>query len=228
MFLIIESDLSTFYCNDPPGDVGDGIDCDMNNDGANDIFDSSSRGWLNLNGTGDRTEIYDWIIDGFEGEIGIGYWIGNFTGVDNTSLGLIKQYIECTEPSSNWESCKKYFVPIWNHMCPNGPPSSECPAWWEPGDVEILRGGVGQNYYRIQAGAQVVITCSHISGDDKVGGHNSRCTFRNYLIEKYPDDWTSSLNFKTLEGFFIQGPVFTAGGDPNASDFGAYAVNLIK
>jgi len=225
MFMIMDSDPSTFYCNEPPGDVGEGLDCDLNDDGINDILDQDRKGWLSLDGSTGSAVLKDWLINGYDGEIGIGYWIGNQPGITAASLGVIKDYLECSEPISNWENCKQYFVPIFNHLCEVGPPSIVCPLAWEPGDIEILRPGEDQVYYRIAAGAKVSFTCSHVSGSDK-HGNSSRCPFRQYLIDNY--GWNAEVEVKTHEGFFVQGAVFTAGGDPNALDFGAYAVNLIK
>jgi hypothetical protein len=215
MTIVMDSDPSKGACA-PEGP----IDCDINDDGIKDaIIGVDARGWLDLDGGGGGSDDLDnWIINGYQGDPIVHHtWLGTQGGVTGSTFIAVRDYREGDE----------VMIPIFDRLCPDGPPSSICPALYDDGDTEILVGGIGHMYYRIVGFALFHITCVHASGSD--GASTSRCPYRQYLLENGPSffDSLKSLDTKTIEGYFVQGTDPGAGGGGGV-DYGLYVVHLSR
>jgi len=215
--IIMDTDPDKAYCK-PDGPY----DCDVDGDGRDDIVASGSRGWLALEKTNNPNDLKDWINNGFDGKISVGYWLSTVTGVNNSIFNEVRNIEGDT-----------VILPYFNAFCRLGKPSVKCNSLpeltlpWREGDYDAeTRDGVGHTDYRIVGFGRFVVACVHATGQDKEGSKGSRCAFRNYLIEHPDYDVTNNPNVKSIEGYFIES-VESVGGS-GGQESGTYIIQLTK
>lgn len=208
MVLLMDSDPSELDCYDPV-DNPDGVICDIDGDGVNDIISLAARGWLSLDDHCDTNTLIDWIDETITPpDIGEGYWLSNCGAVSTNIYHAIKPLIP-----------KDFRVPVYNKQCPKTLPSIECPLLWEVGDNEdLVITGVGHKAYRIVAFGLFRVTCVK----DKL---HDVCPFREFIENNgsYP---TTGNSDKSIEGYFIEGSFPSGGG--GGFDYGYYVIHLVQ
>jgi hypothetical protein len=188
------------------------INCDTNGDGIQDVFNGSSRGWLDLNGGGSSaSELIDWIKYGYNGPpIHPHLWVGGESGISNSVFQNVRDHLEG----------KVVSVPIFDLFCDKGLPETTCPLLYDLTYPDQTRptAGSGSLYYRIVAVAQFKITCVFSTGSDK-----DRCPIRQ-SIEGFDD---GNVSIKSIEGYFVD-DLLDEGEGGAWLDAGSYRVRLIE
>lgn len=210
----LENDL---VCDDPSdGTIAPGtIDCDLDDDGMDDLMAGGARSWLDLDGGGGgAAELKDWMNGGFVGPLYTHTWLAEESGA---VASLFKE--------AEWMENKNVILPVFNKICngvpaaPNPPPPSETNAQCElgPTDTIISGGGTATMYFHVISFAQFHVTCVQ----SKPGSH---CPGHDLAVSVGSMD----NNDRSIEGYFITDSL--AGyGDPNADiDAGSFVVNLVR
>lgn len=202
-------------------------DCDFDNDGINDIIDYANRGWISLvAGTNPgAAQLSDWIVNGFDGEIGTHTWVGGESGTAGSVFMSVDSLNEPPFPI--------VFIPVFNALCDaseghEDDPQVACPGRYHtdpPDDVDDITLSINgaQKYYHIIAFAAFQITCVDVGGGPP-------CPYRTFIGDNIapppPNHFTPGKPI-TIEGYF------TAIVDPDAGggiglDTGTYTIKLTQ
>jgi hypothetical protein len=205
-----------FYCQDPPnsGLPENTLDCDLDNDGYNDLMAGGNRSWLDLSGGGGgAAELKDWICNGFGGILKTHTWFGGQAGVENSVFQAVGDIIG----SIVW-------LPVFDSYC-NGVPDTVCPERfhttlpddpWE--DTLVLSGGTSQTYFHVISYSALRVTCVDAPGVPNTCDHPGR----DLAEAANPDlQWNS---IKTIEGYFIEN--YGGSGKCEGPDTGVYTIYL--
>jgi hypothetical protein len=209
IYIIMDSVSSSedFYCQDPITHLPTGaLDCDYNDDGINDLLAGGDRSWLDLSGGGGgASDMSDWILNGFPGEINIHTWLGGQTGVANSVFQTAHSRVG-----------DDVVIPVFNKYCdqPGSLPQTSCPTLYDSQDVTVPTGGTSTLYYHIISFSVFHITCVDAPPYGPCPAHKAAGI---------------KGNVKTIEGFFVQGPVPGLTGKPgDGIDAGAYSLYLTR
>ena len=206
------------------------IDCDLNNDGINDILAQGDRSWLDLDnklsdastdtGNGAST-LKNWITDPSTVPPLVTHsWLGGQTGVAGSVFRTVDSVKE-----------NVFKIPVFNYICPfNDLPENhpECTAGAHSGDptnpVDVLtkKSPGATNYFHIGGFAALYITCV----DD--GGGPNKCPGAVAFIEA--NGWkVKTTHLKTIEGYFIDNYNFDE-GEPTTGglDVGIHTISLTE
>ena len=217
LYIVMDSDKlvdDLKYCMDPPNSplpAGCGgknqppcpVDCDLDNDGLNDLLTGGDRSWLDLDGGGGgASELSNWITGGFPGEIVLNNWFASQTG-SATSIFHTVDTIVNTD----------VYIPVFDQICegdPSDPANQENCHFRDnsPTEEVIYGGGTATTYYRIVGFAAFRVTCVFSGGKDECTGH--QWLKQNLDKKDFPD------STKTIEGYFL--PPDTIPGDPCEGD----------
>jgi len=200
-------------CSPPP--VG-WLDCDLDNDGDDDLLAGGGRSWLDLNGGGGGSnELRDWIENGFNGTINAHSWMGDEPGVANNvfqaAAGKVGEFV---------------LVPVFNEICnSNHNPETACSSQWHAGYDHVIDNSGGNYYYHVMGFAIFYITCVDspgVPGPECPGHQVARDMNSSYLHGRG--------SFKSIEGYFIEGFVPGVGGGAGGGgiDTGAYTLFLTR
>ncbi|MFN2197064.1 MAG: TadE/TadG family type IV pilus assembly protein [Anaerolineales bacterium] len=197
--------LQDFLCQEDGGL----IDCDLDNDGSRDLYSGGNRSWLDLDGGGGgASSLSDWVDNGFDGELHVHEWLAGQTGADTSVF----------RTTINREG-DIVAVPVFDQSCPGVPsadPGNDCASYFHtdpPDDVTdtvVLSGGSSTDYFHIVGFASFLITCVDGPGANlgpTASNPNSFCPGRNYIIDTYRSTIPGINNLKTIEGYFIRGPI---------------------
>jgi Putative Flp pilus-assembly TadE/G-like len=209
-YIIMDSQSTTadFYCQDPPnsGLPAGTLDCDYNNDGVNDLLAGGDRSWLDLSGGGGgASDMSNWILNGYPDEINIHTWLGGQTGVANSVFQTAHARVG-----------DDVVIPVFDKYCdqPGSLPQTSCPGLYDPQDITVPTGGTSTLYYHIISFSVFHITCVDAPPYGPCPGHKAA---------GLPG------NVKTIEGYFVQGPVPGLTGRPgDGVDAGAYSLYLTR
>jgi hypothetical protein len=208
MVIAMSSEEDIYQCYDPDTNPLGPIDCDVDDDGIRDIYDSDNRGWLNLNGGPILSEeLADWIINGYyDVPIHPYTWVGHRPGTN-------QDLFETTRIREG----DNVLVPIYDKLCDNwngepselSVPSVMCPADFSDGnpnppDYEIGSEGGDHGYYRIVGWGLFHVVCIYADGP-KDKEHPPRCPFRLTSQEQGGAGLPKELDNKTIEGYFLSG-----------------------
>lgn len=193
-----------FYCKDPDptsptyGTPEGALDCDLNDDGVNDVMAGGNRSWLDLSGGGGgAADLKNWIWNGYPFDVYPHTWFSGQTGVENS----VFQAVGDITGSVVW-------LPVFDHYC-EGDPLTECPDevdWdlspdppYEDGrDIITYTGAASQVYYHVIQFSAFRVTCVYAPGVPKT----CETPGRDLAIEQNQDlNWNS---IKTIEGYFLQ------------------------
>jgi hypothetical protein len=187
------------------------LDCDLNNDGVDEILAGGDRSWLDLDGTVDdsgsqgSSELVDWINNGFGGEIFPHTWLPDQTGVATNVF------------SSVWDSLlnRDVIIPVFDKHC-DGDPRITGGCEWDGDAVDTIKemSSASPVYYHIIGFATFHITCVY-EGLHK----NCLCihSSRSNIIDKC----------KTIEGI-LAGHYADHGNGKQSTWTGSYVVRLIQ
>jgi hypothetical protein len=196
-----------YYCQDPITHLPAGaMDCDYNDDGINDILAGGDRSWLDLDGGGGgASELSYWINNGFPDELNIHTWLGDEAGVATSIFRDVHSRIG-----------DDVVIPVFDKFCdqPGSLPQTSCPTLYDSQDVTVPTGGTSTLYYHVISFSVFHITCVEAGPYGPCPGHQAA---------GLPG------NVKTIEGYFVQGPVPGLTGRPgDGIDAGAYSLYLTR
>ncbi len=224
LYIIMDSQSLSqdFYCQDPPnsGTPPSALDCDLNNDGIDEILAGGNRSWLDLDGGGGgASSLNNWIQNGFNGNLSFPVWVAGQTGVANSVFTTVENYKEG----------QTVLIPVFDRYCDGRPdiPGTACPGQWNgdyvtgepsPGDSIVPTGGTWNTYFRLVSFSLFHITCVNNTGGDHCPGHDNLVSALNL-----------GNNLKTIEGYFTEGfDPDVHGGSCGGVDVGVHVLNLTR
>jgi hypothetical protein len=195
-----------FYCQDPPnsGIPAGALDCDINNDGINELMTGGDRSWLNLNGgPGNANELSDWVLNGYPVKISKHTWLGGSGGTKDVVFQTVEQIVG-----------KTVMLPVFDSYC-LGVPNTTCPSIYHPiSDTVVIDNG-GSLYFHVISFSAFKITC--VSAPPS----SNPCPGKASAIAANPD---LKNNIKTIEGYFVKDIFGT--GKCDGPDTGVYTIYL--
>lgn len=219
IYILMDSNPTNeaLHCIDPPNSQGTpeyesgDMDCDLDDDGIDDIIDSGNRGWLDLDGGNNSVaDAIDWIMNGFDGEIATHTWVPGQPGTRGSEFQAVNDL---------GPPYPIVIIPLYNEFCNNTinievdcadkihyPP--------DPEDIIIEENG-SSSYYHVYSFALFQITCVYSMGSDP------QCPGRQLIGFISPSDP------KTIEGYFIEGYSPNLGSGLGG-DTGAYIIRLYQ
>lgn len=217
------------------------IDCDLNNDGIDELMAGGARSWLDLNGGGGgASELSNWIKTGFPDPIPPHKWLPEEEGV---ATSIFKD--------ASFMVGKDVILPVFNKVCDTVKDS------WNYSDPETLQScnygplddrslvSSGLNFHVITF-AQFHVTCVQtgknrvwsepslgLKPNDPCPGHDkaaSTCYCNGVPCDPKDKDAVCSIddNDKTIEGYFTIDQIYGYGGQGNFVDAGAFVVVLVR
>jgi len=189
---------------------GGWLDCDLDDDGDDDLVANGDRSWLDLDGGGGgSSELVDWINGVNVPTIEAGYWLGGQPGVANNVFQAVGD-----------REGDFVIIPVFSNFCDDYP-DPQCSSLIQPDDTIITSAG-GNYYYRIVAFALFYISCV-----DAPGVPHGECD--GHRVAR--DLGVIDSNTKTIEGYFVRGFVSGIGGGSSGGgglDLGAYTLYLTR
>ncbi len=185
---------------------GGTVDCDIDDDGYDDLIAGGDRSWLDLNGDGadlgtGSSELVYWIENGYPGTVSIHTWFGGQPGVSTNVFMAVYDIVG--EPQ---------LLPVYNAVHTGVPPI----PWDHPDDQVVISSG-NTTYYHVISFSIFVPTCVHAKGGDS-------CP----LYDAFRADGTLDPNDKTIEGYFIEGTLDGLTGKGGEVYAGAYTIYLTR
>jgi hypothetical protein len=191
LYVIMDSDSSgdDYYCQEPPnsGMPPGAIDCDIDNDGSNDIFSGGNRSWLDLDGGGGGAqELQNWVMGGYAGNINIHTWFGGQTGVANSVF-----------QAAGTRVGHEVVMPVFDMFCAlPGVPEVGCPGLYHFGeDTTVVSGGTSTLYFHVISFSIFHITCVSAPGVE-----GPPCPGKAAAVAA-----GAKQNIKKIEGYFVEG-----------------------
>ncbi|RPI27761.1 MAG: hypothetical protein EHM70_17460 [Chloroflexota bacterium] len=209
-YLIMDSITATddFNCQDPPnsGTPAGTLDCDLNDDGIDEVLSSGNRSWLDLDGGGGG-QMVDWVEDGFPGKVEIHTWLSGEPGVSNNIFQAVDTRVGDI-----------VVIPVFDRFC-EGVPGDACPTLMDPEDKVVEGGGTSAVYFRVISFSAFIVTCVDAPP-------NGPCPYHDQAVDEMgiPD------NTKTIEGYFIdKGYIpYVDGKEEGGIDVGVYTIYLSR
>jgi len=208
-----------FYCKDPPNNTfqPDLLDCDLNNDGINDVMAGGNRSWLDLSGGGGgAAELRDWIWNGYGGDIRTHTWFGGQAGVENSVFQAVGDIIGTV-----------VWLPVFDSYC-EGDPLTVCPGRYHTDltdppytgghDKIVYSGGTSQVYFHVIQFSAFRITCVVAPGVPHTCLHPGRDLAEGANPTLH---WNS---IKTIEGYFLED--YGGSGKCEGPDAGLHTIYL--
>jgi len=219
-----EKTATNIVCQDPPhsGKPAGALNCDVNNDGINDVIVGGNRSWLDLDGGGGgAASLKCWVNGGCPTTVNYHTWYGGQTGTTADVFQTVANHVGQT-----------FVVPIFNKYCnQQGLPQNVCPGLWDAQDTVVVSGGTSVLYYHVITFAMFHVTCVDY------GGHAVAEPGIKIVGNKCPKElaldnagfYTKPSSLKSIEGYFVQGAPGGVSGRPgDGMDAGAYTVYLTQ
>lgn len=212
MYIVVDSDSieEDIVCQDPDQPVNPAyVDCDIDNDGNNDVeaLSGANRSWLNLDGgASGSSEMIAWIRGNNVPEVRNHTWFSGSTGVRDSVYQAIEDY----------RLHQYVLIPVFDLVAP-GLKNKELPPAFHSED-RFVDSGAG-DYFHVMTFATFYVTCVST-------GSNDHCPAKDALVSTGAIE---KANTKTVEGCFKQG-LFEGGGLPGQCnvDAGTYVLKLIR
>jgi hypothetical protein len=228
MYIIMDAnklldDYDTYAaCQDPalPPELRnpDLLDCDIDDDGINDILTGGERSWLDLDGgSSDANELRDWVLGTEPVAIQTHLWL---VGSDGGKT-MVYQAVETMEGED-------VILPVFDHYCdmkvdPNSPTNLENTVCYQDFSTNVDRQDdphLGETtsgvYFHISTFAVFHIECVSDSP-------SKTCPVKTEAI----DAGLAEHNTFSIEGYFVRGYIPSSGG-PNQNPWvGSWTVYLI-
>jgi hypothetical protein len=195
-------------CQDPAAPDPSLVDCDLDDDGTNDldVLSGANRAWLDLDGgSSNADELKDWIDNpATVPPVRVHSWFSGATGTKDTVFSAIR---------TNYLN-DDVVIPVFDMY--DSIKNGETPAPFHTGDL-FLDSGAG-DYFHVITFAVFHITCV----DD---GSTGLCPAKNELVGQ----GFLKPNTKTVEGCF-QKKLFEGSGLPGACniDAGGFVLKLVR
>jgi hypothetical protein len=166
--------------------ISDGgtVDCDLDDDGIDELLAGGNRSWLDLSGSGSdagdgSAELVYWIENGFPHKVRIHTFFAGQPGVSTNVFMSINSILNVP-----------VLLPVYNGIV-DGSPSI---PWDDPSDIVVWSSGASTTYYHVISFSIFVPTCVHAKGSD-------RCE----LYDQLRAEGVLGPNDKTVEGYFMEG-----------------------
>ena len=221
-----------YTCADPTKPIASQpgyVDCDINNDGVNDVLGHGERSWIDLDGIMDdagadtsngANALKNWIKGVGVPTLAYHTWLGGQTGVAKTIFKTVEDYAKG----------KVALVPVYDAICDDNPEDKpECIATAhqglnpEPVDNPVKVSPGADHYFHIMGFSAFYITCV----DD--GNKKNTCPGATQLIQDNVDAkiWDKNTKIKAIEGYFVSNYPFDLGNPGTGGfDVGVYIVSL--
>jgi len=199
------------------------IDCDLDNNGIDELMAGGARSWLDLDGGGGgASELSNWIKNGFPNPISPHTWLPEQSGV---ATSIFKD--------ASFMVGKDVILPVFNKLCPNYPNIFSDPETLQACNYGPLddRSKAGNNMnFHVITFSKFHVTCvqtgkNRVWSEPSLGlGKNDPCPGHQAAVSaKSIDD-----NDKTIEGYFMNDPIYGYGGSGSFVDAGAFVVVLVR
>ena len=204
------------------------MDCDLNNDCINELMAGGARSWLDLDGGGGgASELSNWIKNGFPNTINPHTWYPEESGV---ATSIFKDAATMVG--------KNVILPVYEKLCPRYPDiqvtdvaeTNEACTYAPQDDLTLA--GSSMNFHVI-AFSKFHVTCVQ-TGKNRVWSEpslglkpNQSCPGHKLAATNLP---TPSIdeNDKTIEGYFLEGPIYGYAGTGDWFDVGTFVVVLVR
>jgi hypothetical protein len=225
-----------FICQDPPagsddpGIPGDPsnppvpapipgqLDCDINDDGSNDVFAGGDRSWLDLDGGGGGG-VADWVENGFPDPLYEHTWFNGQDGVADNVFQAIDTY----------RIDKLSVLPVFDQYCPGAPynltDTCNINGMWHdnpPNEFQDTYIGDQNGYFHIIDFSAFIVTCvAAPPGHDDCPGKNAVIAANACERPNEPEGCigTGEANqLKSVEGYFVEGTPPGLSGDCGECD----------
>ncbi len=211
LYIIMDSQSTPDDLNQICQSQGGYLDCDLDNDGDDDLVANGDRAWLDLNGDGGGSEeLVDWVNGQNVPDLAIHTWVGGQPGTA-TNVYHAAEDLEG----------HIVIVPVFDQLC-DDEPEQGCPDKVHPEDnIQDYSGG--NYYYHIISFAAFYITCVNSQGAECPGHKAARDLG---IFADIPG--SNASNPKTIEGYFLEGFIEGLEGGPGGPDIdtGAYTLYL--
>jgi hypothetical protein len=207
LYIIMDSEKTSgdVYCQDPPnsGTPAGTLDCDLDDDGYDDLMLGGDRSWLDLSGGGGgASELSNWIEHGFPNPIYPHTWFAGQSGV------AVSIYHSAEERVGDI-----VLIPVFTAYC-DGMPDSVCPGLMHPEDTIVTSPSASQLYFHVLTYSPFRITCVSSSAGD-------HCPGKDFARSVNP---SIKANTKSIEGYFVE--EYYGTGACEGPYAGAYTVYL--
>ena len=188
--------------------ISDGgtVNCDLDDDGYDELLAGGNRSWLDLSGSGSdagtgSAELVYWIKSGFPGTVSIHTWYAGQPGVSNNVFMSVNSIIGA-----------EVLLPVYNAIVNGLPPY----PYDDPSDMTVVSNGASTTYYHVITFSIFVPTCVHATGGDSC-----------LLYDQFRDEGVLGPDDKTIEGYFVYGTMEGLGGKGELYA-GAYTLYLTR
>jgi hypothetical protein len=200
------------------------IDCDLNNDGINELMTGGARSWLDLDGGGGgANELKNWLQNGFPDPISPHTWLPEESGVSTSIFHTAAASVVGED----------VILPVFNKLCPNYPNNVTTPETLDAcnvGTIDVRTIASNQMNFHVITFANFHVTCVQ-TGKNKVTSepalglkNNDPCPGHQKAVDnKSIDD-----NVKTIEGYFTDKQIYGYGGPGDLVDVGTFVVVLVR
>ncbi len=212
-------------CMDPPnsGTPVGALDCDLNNDGYNELKTGGGRSWLDLDGGGGGSnQLKQWVLGGYGGDLVEHTW---FTGQSGTANDVFQAV------ATLWDQI--VLLPVFDTYPCVGRPDINCPdlfhtkASGDLWDDQIVPCNgpncpASQLFFHVVSFSAFHITCVEAPGVLNPYTHQKPdCPGKNAAIAANP---SIPENTKSIEGYFVE---YNAGeGRCTGPDVGVHTIYL--
>jgi hypothetical protein len=202
---------------DPSTNVIEGMNCDFDGDGENDLISNGDRAWVDLDGGGGGADdLKTWVTDGLNSPLYLPVWVDGQPGV-TTAV-----YHDIDALAGNF-----FLIPVFDAICPGDPSdTSTCPVFNNEPIIEYTPNGFT---YRLVTFATFYVTC--------VDDGNDGCPGNEYLgdyLSTWDPNGTSGFKLtatKTIEGYFVNKDMsgnFDSDCSGTGINFGTYVTRLTR
>ncbi|NIW44219.1 MAG: hypothetical protein GWN30_05450 [Gammaproteobacteria bacterium] len=180
------------------------INCDFDDDGFIDVEGGAERGWLQLSEGGGASDLWDVMLNGYDGVLYMPQWFVANTGTINSTF-----------INAHDIKFRKNLIPVYNAICEDTTEETLTADCWEdyvPDDLIQVSTG-NQTYHRVPGIAVFVISC-----------------VSKGVPEPCPGKELSGVagNTSTIEGYFLSGYVAGTKISNSGFDLGVYVLSLIE
>ena len=209
LYIVMNSESTPDDLDETCISQGGFLDCDLDDDGDDDLLANGDRSWLDLDGYGGgSSELIDWIDNGFPGELREHSWRGGQPGVANNVFQAAGDHVG-----------EIVLIPVFDQICDDYPDPA-CADKIHPED-NILPSAGGNYFFHVIGFAGFYITCVDAPGVPGPG-----CPGHQVAV----DLGVIASNTKTIEGYFIIGFEQELDSDEctGGIDLGIYTLELLK
>jgi hypothetical protein len=198
------------------------IDCDLDNNGIDELMAGGARSWVDLNGSGGgASELSNWLQYGFPDPIPPHTWLPEEAGVATSIFKDAAAYVLGED----------VVLPVFNKVCDGYPnifsdPELDQACHYGPDD-DRSKATSNMNFHVITF-SQFHVTCVQ-TAKNKAEDENHTPGFKDCPGHELAVSVGSiDENDKTIEGYFTVDQIYGYGGSGEFIDTGAFVVVLVR